>query len=292
MKRRVVFFIIYFFLLNLVFSIDIFDLEDAIINYIPNSKSQSFIPVLQEYGFTEAQINSWRFTNSFIDQYYSQIYQVISGDRFNKIMGPDHFIRTIRAVGEIKEDDLENLQKFLNDTYNVAQQINDERLKELEKKIISHENNLIIYGYNIIYDGNGNTDGIVPVDANLYRSGTLVELKDCGTMEKEGHKFMGWAENKEAASWISSSKININRDITLYAVWIDFETLNRQSATQEIQQRQNTERMQNLGYTVYIGRSGSKYHRANCRTLRNGSISIGVNTAKSRGYTACKICKP
>jgi hypothetical protein len=292
MKRKFMFFVIYIFLLNSAFSIDTFELEDAIINYVPNSKNQSFIPVLQEYGFTEAQINSWRFTNSFIDQYYSQIYQVISGNNFNKVTGPNHFIGTIRAVGEIKGNDLENLINFLNDTYNIAQRINDERIKELEKKIISHENGLIIYGYNITYDGNENTGGAAPIDENLYRSGTLIELKDCGNMEKEGHKFMGWSENKESISWMSSSKINIKRDITLYAVWIDFDTLNRQSATQEIQQRQNTERIQNAGYTVYIGQSGSKYHRANCRTLRKGLTSIGVNTAKSRGYTACKICNP
>jgi hypothetical protein len=232
-------------------SIDTFELEDAIINYVPNSKSQSFIPILQEYGFTEAQINSWRSTNLFINQYYNEIYQVISGDKFNKVTGPDHFIGTIRAVGEIKDNDLKNLIIFLNDTYNIAQQINNERLKELEKKIISHENGLIIYGVNITYDGNGNTGGEVPVDETLYRFGTLVELKDGGNLKREGYKFMGWSENKEASSWINSNTVDIKRDTTLYAVWIDLDTINQQTASQVIQQKQNAERNQNIGYTVY-----------------------------------------
>lgn len=292
MKAKFMFFVFFFSFLNLAFSIDISLLEDAIINYVPNSKDKSFTPVLQEYGFSESQVNSWRFTNSFIDQYYGQIYQVISGNKYEKVTGPNHFIGTIRAVGEIKGNDLEKLIVFLNDTYTIAQQINDERIKELEKKIISHENGLIIYGYNITYDGNGNTGGIVPVDENLYRSGALIELKDGNSLEKDGYKFMGWSENNESISWISSSKININRDITLYAVWIDLETLNQRTAAQIIQQRQNIEKSQNAGYTVYLGQSGSKYHRANCRTLRKGRTAIGINIAKNRGYTACKICNP
>lgn len=162
----------------------------------------------------------------------------------------------------------------------------------MEKKIISRDNNLIIYGFNITYNGNGNTGGTVPVDENLYRSGTLVELKDGSNLEKNGYRFMGWSENIESSSWISSSKINISRDITLYAVWIDLETLNQRAANDIIQQRQNAERNQNIGYTVYIGQSGSKYHNANCRTLRGGKISIGINNARNRGYTACKICNP
>jgi hypothetical protein len=292
MKRIAMFFAFYFFLLNFAFSIDTLEFEDAIVNYIPNSRDKSFIPILQEYGFSESQINSWRFTNSFIDQYYNQIYQIISGNKFDKVPGPNHFIGTIRAVGEIKGNDLEILIQFLNDTYNIAQQINNERLKELEKKIISHENGLIIYGYNITYDGNGNTGGIIPVDENLYRSGALIELNDGGNLERDGYKFMGWSENNESSSWISSSKMNINRDTTLYAVWLDLETLNQRTAAQIIQQRQNVERNQNAGYTVYVGQSGSKYHRANCRTLRKGRTAIGINIAKNRGYTACKICNP
>lgn len=44
--------------------------------------------------------------------------------------------------------------------------------------------------------------------------------------------------------------------------------------------------------TVYIGKTGSKYHRQNCRTLKGNGSAISLSDAKSQGRTACKICKP
>ncbi|MDD6354742.1 MAG: fibronectin type III domain-containing protein [Oscillospiraceae bacterium] len=44
--------------------------------------------------------------------------------------------------------------------------------------------------------------------------------------------------------------------------------------------------------TVYITDTGSKYHRANCRTLKKSKYRISKSKAKSQGYTACKVCKP
>jgi hypothetical protein len=205
-------------------------------------------------------------------------------------------ISSLKAINdvthELSSNEYDKLMTFIRDIETVAAQMRDEVVEVLNKKVISNSNGLIIMGYNITYDGNGNTGGVVPVDETLYRGGSLVQLDDGKGMIKEGFKFMGWSENKEASSWLSSNKMNIQRDTTFYAVWIDLDTLNQQAAAQAIQQKQNTERNQNVGYTVYIGRSGTKYHRANCRTLRNGSTAIGVNVAKSRGYAACKICNP
>lgn len=46
--------------------------------------------------------------------------------------------------------------------------------------------------------------------------------------------------------------------------------------------------------TVYITRTGAKYHYRDCRTLaRSRQIyEITVQEAKNRGYTACKVCRP
>ena len=268
------------------------ELENAIIEYIPNSKTKSYIPALITYGFKETEIDSWRFTNSFIDQFFSQIYQVFSNNRYEKVIGPDHFIGTIRAVGELKGEELDRVTKFLHDVNAVAQEMNDERLEILGRKIVENKNGIIIYGYNITYDGNGNTGGTAPVDEKLYRSGESAELKSCGDLEKGGHKFMGWSQSVDSSSWLSSSKINVNRDTILYAVWIDFDTLNRLSSIETQQKQEAFERSQTVGYTVYIGQSGAKYHTASCRSLRNYKTAININTAKSRGYTACKICNP
>lgn len=43
-------------------------------------------------------------------------------------------------------------------------------------------------------------------------------------------------------------------------------------------------------YTVYITSTGSKYHRAGCRHLKDSQIAIDINDAIARGYTACKSC--
>lgn len=43
---------------------------------------------------------------------------------------------------------------------------------------------------------------------------------------------------------------------------------------------------------VYITNTGSKYHLETCRTLKKSKIPISLNSAKSQGYTPCKICNP
>lgn len=42
--------------------------------------------------------------------------------------------------------------------------------------------------------------------------------------------------------------------------------------------------------TVYITRTGEKYHRAGCSSLRRSSIPISLKDAQSRGCTACARC--
>ncbi len=41
---------------------------------------------------------------------------------------------------------------------------------------------------------------------------------------------------------------------------------------------------------VYVAPTGKKYHKQGCRTLKNGSSGLSLADAKSRGYTACKVC--
>lgn len=44
------------------------------------------------------------------------------------------------------------------------------------------------------------------------------------------------------------------------------------------------------GRTVYITNTGSKYHSAGCRHLKDSQIAIDVNSAIAQGYTPCKVC--
>ncbi len=42
--------------------------------------------------------------------------------------------------------------------------------------------------------------------------------------------------------------------------------------------------------TVYITKSGKKYHQEDCRYLKNSSIQIDINEAVERNYTPCSVC--
>ncbi|MFC1862163.1 MBL fold metallo-hydrolase [Chloroflexota bacterium] len=44
--------------------------------------------------------------------------------------------------------------------------------------------------------------------------------------------------------------------------------------------------------TVYITRTGAKYHRGSCRYLSQSKIAIERQEAISRGYTPCSVCRP
>jgi hypothetical protein len=45
------------------------------------------------------------------------------------------------------------------------------------------------------------------------------------------------------------------------------------------------------GVTVYVTKSGKKYHRAGCRSLSKSKIPISLEDAKGR-YTPCSVCNP
>jgi competence protein ComEC len=44
--------------------------------------------------------------------------------------------------------------------------------------------------------------------------------------------------------------------------------------------------------TVYITKTGKKYHTATCRYLSRSKISTSLKDAKANGYTPCSVCKP
>ena len=44
--------------------------------------------------------------------------------------------------------------------------------------------------------------------------------------------------------------------------------------------------------TVYITKTGTKYHRSECRYLSQSKISVSLSEAKDRGYGPCSVCKP
>ena len=45
-------------------------------------------------------------------------------------------------------------------------------------------------------------------------------------------------------------------------------------------------------FTVYITKTGTKYHLSSCSSISNTKISISLDNALSQGYEPCKRCKP
>lgn len=44
--------------------------------------------------------------------------------------------------------------------------------------------------------------------------------------------------------------------------------------------------------TVYVTKTGKKYHKDGCKSLSSSKIAINLADAKANGYSPCSICKP
>ena len=53
-----------------------------------------------------------------------------------------------------------------------------------------------------------------------------------------------------------------------------------------------SEQVQALQKTVYVTKTGTKYHRINCGHLKNTDLALTVEQALANGYTPCGVCNP
>ena len=44
--------------------------------------------------------------------------------------------------------------------------------------------------------------------------------------------------------------------------------------------------------TVYVTRTGERYHRGACRYLSQSKVPTTLEAARGAGYTPCKVCNP
>jgi endonuclease YncB( thermonuclease family) len=44
--------------------------------------------------------------------------------------------------------------------------------------------------------------------------------------------------------------------------------------------------------TVYVSKSGIKYHNKSCRSVKKGATAIKLKEARAKGYLPCRVCKP
>jgi uncharacterized repeat protein (TIGR02543 family) len=95
--------------------------------------------------------------------------------------------------------------------------------------------NVILYAnwtqsstYKVVYNGNGNTSGNIPVDVNVYEKGATVTVKEnSGNLLKTGFTFAGWntAADGKGIAYAAGVEFNLaNDNVTFYAYWTQNET--------------------------------------------------------------------
>ncbi|WP_159812769.1 InlB B-repeat-containing protein [Erysipelothrix aquatica] len=85
----------------------------------------------------------------------------------------------------------------------------------------------VVEKYTVTYHGNGETSGVSPVDPHEYKVNDTVTILGRNTLEKTGHKFLGWntqADGKGTQYSIGSS-FEITENTELYAQWEKVTTI-------------------------------------------------------------------
>ncbi|MEI6131260.1 MAG: hypothetical protein WCQ41_00355 [Bacillota bacterium] len=81
----------------------------------------------------------------------------------------------------------------------------------------------------------------------------------------------------------------------LVALVLSFSMLGGLSVTSSAEQNMQSVRVElaaKKDVTVYITRTGKKYHKSGCSYLRKSKIAIKLSVAKKRYFTACSRCHP
>jgi len=74
----------------------------------------------------------------------------------------------------------------------------------------------------VVYFGNGNTAGTVPVDENCpYESGSPATILDENDLEREGYRFVNWntLADGSGVSFVPDDVIDLESSLNLYAQW-------------------------------------------------------------------------
>lgn len=59
----------------------------------------------------------------------------------------------------------------------------------------------------------------------------------------------------------------------------------------QVQAKRRQPQIRQVEQTVYVTRTGEKYHSAGCRYLRTSSIPLSLSEAK-KVYSPCSVCNP
>lgn len=81
----------------------------------------------------------------------------------------------------------------------------------------------LVAGYAVLYDGNGSTGGVAPVDAAIYAEGSSVTIAAAGTLVFATKTFDGWNTKADGSGtdYLAAATMTMGTaDVTLFAQWI------------------------------------------------------------------------
>ena len=97
------------------------------------------------------------------------------------------------------------------------------------------------------------------------------------------------ADNKNVAeSKAEKTKISISRQESTKEAESDKKEIEEKVSDNDTSNSSLNNNKQSR--TVYVGKTGNKYHYQNCRTLKNGAYPMSLDDALAEGRTACKVC--
>jgi hypothetical protein len=105
----------------------------------------------------------------------------------------------------------------------------------------------------VVYNGNGYTDGTVPVDNIDYVNGTAVVIKVPGTMSRSGYEFTRYttAADGTGSVYQGLDLLDITDNVTLYAQWVKGVALPRDTNGWTVLTPSPTSRL------IYVSTSGN-----------------------------------
>jgi len=131
-------------------------------------------------------------------------------------------------------------------------------------------------------------DKFLVADGNSVATGSFNWTK--AAVERNDENLVVFTDEPRIAATFAAQFEKMWTDTARFAAFFPGSATKASTAAPTVAQPQPN--LQESADTVYMTKTGTKYHRAGCRYLARSSIPISRKEAEARGYAPCKVCKP